>query len=102
MFCFTEEPIHIGLLLPMSGRSSRGLRTAGAATLAVKRVNANKTLLPRHVLEYSWADSGCSAKQGLAAMGKLLAGESNIKAVIGCQQTAVAQSVDSKLQVQPQ
>ena len=83
VFCFAEEPIHIALLLPMSGRSPRGLLTDGAAAFAVKRVNANKTLLPRHVLEYNWADSGCSAKQGLAAMGKLLAGESNIKAVIG-------------------
>ena len=34
------------------------------------------------MLEYSWADSGCSAKQGLAALGKLL-GDSRIDAVIG-------------------
>jgi hypothetical protein len=33
------------------------------------------------VLQYSWADSGCSAQQGLKAMGKLLAG--SVNAVIG-------------------
>ena len=47
-------------------------------------VNANKDLLPlRKPLEYSWADSGCSAQQGLAAMGELLGGASRVDAVIG-------------------
>ena len=55
----------------------------GAAALAVERVNADKSLLPSRRLEYSWADSGCSAQQGLAAMGELLAGGSRIDAVIG-------------------
>ena len=35
------------------------------------------------VLQYSWADSGCSEKQGLAAMGELLSMERRIDAVIG-------------------
>ena len=35
------------------------------------------------VLQYSWADSGCSAQQGLAAMGELLGGVSKVDAVIG-------------------
>ena len=35
------------------------------------------------VLKFSWADSGCSAKQGLKAMGELLRGRSRIDAVIG-------------------
>ena len=47
-------------------------------------VNANKDLLPlRKPLEYSWADSGCSAQKGLAAMGELLGGASRVDAVIG-------------------
>ena len=60
-----------------------GPRIAGAAALAVERVNAQKTLLLGRVLEYSWADSGCSAKQGLAAMGELQNGVSKIDAVVG-------------------
>ena len=35
------------------------------------------------LLQYSWADSGCSAQQGLAAMGELLGGAGTIDAVIG-------------------
>ena len=67
----------------MSGVWDGGKRVAGAAALAVERVNANKDLLPLRRLEYSWADSGCSAGQGLAAMGELLRGTSRVDAVIG-------------------
>ena len=80
--CLTEEPIHFALLVPFSG-SWKAHRIAGAATLAVQRINAKKALLPGRWLEYNWADSGCSAQQGLAAMGKLLQGTSRIDAVIG-------------------
>ena len=65
----------------MSGSWDGGTRVAGAAALAVERVNADKSLLPGRRLEYSAADSGCSAQQGLKAMGKLLAGR--VDAVIG-------------------
>ena len=58
-------------------------RIGGAAALAVERVNADKSLLPSRRLEYSWADSGCSAQQGLVAMGELLGGVSRVDAVIG-------------------
>ena len=51
--------------------------------MAVERANADKDLLAGRRLEYSWADSGCSAEQGLAAMGKLLDGKNRIDAVIG-------------------
>ena len=78
-----DEPIHFALLAPMTGSWDVGLRIIGAADLAVKTVNADKSLLPGRVLEYRWADSGCSAEQGLKAMGKLLGGESEISAVIG-------------------
>jgi ABC-type branched-subunit amino acid transport system substrate-binding protein len=67
----------------MSGSWDVGKRVAGAAALAVERVNAEKALLPGRRLEYSWADSGCSAQQGLAAMGELLGGASKVDAVIG-------------------
>ena len=74
----------------MSGSWDGGLKTAGAAALAVERVNADSALLPRRMLAYSYADSGCSAQQGLAAMGKLLQGESRISAVIGpCMQCSL-------------
>ena len=67
----------------MSGATDEGRRIAGAAALAVERVNADKSLLPGRRLEYSAADSGCSAQQGLAAMGELLGGASRVDAVIG-------------------
>ena len=49
----------------------------------INSIVKSKSLVSGRVLEYSWADSGCSAKQGLKAMGKLLQGESRIDAVIG-------------------
>ena len=63
----------------MSGLWDVGKSIAGAAALAGERINANKALR----FEYSWADSGCSAQQGLAAMGELLAGVTKVNAVIG-------------------
>ena len=80
---FAGTFIHLALLLPMTGSSARGPTTAGAAELAVKTINADTTLLPNCTLEYSQLDSGCSAKQALAAMGELLQGDSHIDAVIG-------------------
>ena len=67
----------------MTGSWDGGLRTAGAAALAVELINADKALLPSYRMKYSWADSGCSPQKGLAALGKLLQGESSIDAVIG-------------------
>ena len=65
----------LALLVPVSGVWSVGQHVAGAASLAVAHVNAQETLLPGYELEYKFADSGCSAKQGLEAMGKLLASD---------------------------
>ena len=78
-----QKRIHLALLLPMTGSLAIGARIAGAAALAVERVNADKTLLLGRVLEYSLVDSGCSAQKGLKAMGELLAGENRISAIIG-------------------
>ena len=71
--------IHLGLLLPI-GRVNGA---AGAAAIAVEKVNADESLLSGYVLEYSWSDSGCSARKALTAMGELLRGNSRIDAVIG-------------------
>ena len=97
VFVLADEPIHFALLFPTTGAwqlttytnhsagtlVAGGFLVAGAAALAVEQVNVNKSLLPGRVLRFSWADSGCSAKQGLAAMGQLLQGKSRIDAVIG-------------------
>ena len=93
--CFAEPPVHFALLLPMTG-NAEGTRVAGAAALAVKRVNADKKLLPGRVLEYHWADSGCSPQQALAAMGKLL-GKKRINAVIGCSAACEVTSYSGKI-----
>ena len=87
--------VHLALLLPMSVSRDwpGGRQIAGAATLAVDRVNADKNLLPGHLLQYSSADSGCSVTQGLEAMGKLLAGKDRIDAVIGPEEGDAIRSV---------
>ena len=69
--------------MPFSGEWDVGRMIAGAAALAVERVNADKAMLPKRRLEYSWADSGCSAQQGLKAMGELLGRASRVDVVIG-------------------
>ena len=80
-------PVHFALLFATTGSWAAGPRIAGAAALALARINADKGLLPGRVLEYSSADSGCSAKQGLKAIGELQArGQAQgqkISAVIG-------------------
>ena len=83
-FCAcAEKPLHLAILLPMTGSWNMGTRIAGAAALAVKEVNTDSSLLAGFALEYSWADSGCSSKQGLAAMGELLDQERKVDALIG-------------------
>ena len=69
--------------MPFKGQWDVGNRIAGAAALAVADINADNLLLPGRHLEYSSEDSGCSAQQGLEAMGKLLQGTSRVDAVIG-------------------
>ena len=81
-FFFTGKSVHCALLLPMSGAWPVGRYIAGAAALAVTRVNADTKLLHGRTLRYSWADSGCSAKQGLVAMGELLE-DDRIDSLIG-------------------
>ena len=78
----------MALLLPMCRGYvcawDGGSQIAGAAALAVEKVNSDKSLLPGRRLEYRWADSGCSAKQGLVAMGELMRElGGHINAVIG-------------------
>ena len=78
-----KKRIHLAVLIPISGFWQMGVRIAGAAALAVANVNADKTLLPGRRLEFSWEDSGCSASQGLAALGGLLGAEIGIDGLIG-------------------
>ena len=82
LHCAADKPVHLALLLPLTGVWRVGPMIAGAAALAVKRVNADEALLTQHVLEFSWADSGCNIKQGLKALIELQ-GKNHIDAVIG-------------------
>ena len=77
----------------MCGSWDRGRKTAGAAALAVEQVNADKSLLAGRRLEYCWADSGCSAQQGLTAIGELLAGESRINTYVFMSYALIAYTV---------
>ena len=74
-------PVNFALLCPMTGSWAGGTRVAGAAKIAVERINSDKTLLPGREMKFAWRDSGCSAEKGLAALGELLGG--SIDAVIG-------------------
>ena len=70
--------IHLALLASTA--------VAGAAAIAVEKVNADDTLLAGYVVQLELQLEpllGCSAQQGLAAMGELLQGDSHIDAVIG-------------------
>ena len=75
--------INLALLWPMTGAWPVGRALAGAAALAVKRINSDENLVGGHSLEYNWADSACSASQSLKALGGLLSGAATIHAVIG-------------------
>ena len=79
-----EGPIHLALLLPMTaaeGDWAGGPHIAGAAVLAIEKINNSADmLLTRRVLEYSWKDSGCSAKQALNAIGQIMKAEKQIDA----------------------
>ena len=86
----------------MSGSWSVGPCIAGAAALAVERINANKTLLPGHVLEYSWEDSGCHAKQALAGIGKLLKTRTDVVIGPACSEACEVTSYLSEGQDIPQ
>ena len=62
------RPLRIGILLPMTGSWDVGKSIAGAVVVAL-----NQTYLETGLrLEYTWADDGCSASDGLAALTKLL------------------------------
>ena len=89
----------------MSGGWAPGPQIAGAAVLAVERVNADKMLLPGRRLVYSWENSGCSAKQALKVAAGLLGGQSRIHAMIGpgcssaCQVTSYLSSGQNMSQI---
>ena len=104
LFCFAAESVHFALLIPLTGNWSGGSRILGAAALAVEQVNADMALLAGRTLEYTSHDSGCSAKQGLMAMSKLLGGNRRIDAVIGpsCDKACKATSILSGGQMIPQ
>ena len=78
-----------------SMNSSTSLRTSAAvnssylyaAIRVSKRIDLDKTInkatRASDHLQFSFADSGCSAQLGLRAMGELLGGANRINAVIG-------------------
>ena len=71
----------LGLLLPVT-KSWTGHHIAGAAALAIQRINADSSLLGGMRVEYAWADAGCGVKSGVDALAMLL-GSNRLDAVIG-------------------
>ena len=79
---FPGESIRLGVLLPMSGSWHSGRTIAGAASLAVKRINRDASLLGGKTVEYVLLDGGCNATQGLKVAMSLLE-DARIGAIIG-------------------
>ena len=52
-----EDVVRLGLLLPMTGWSA-GKYIAGAATLAINKINEDQSLMRGRRLDYIWANSG--------------------------------------------
>jgi len=77
-----EDLLALGLLLPVTGSWRGGRTIAGAAALAVQRINADSSLLGGMRVEYAWADAGCGVKSGVDALAMLL-GSNRLDAVIG-------------------
>ena len=66
----------------MSGSWHSGRTIAGAASLAVKRINRDASLLGGKTVEYVLLDGGCNATQGLKVAMSLLE-DARIGAIIG-------------------
>ena len=77
-----DDVVELGILLPMTGSWPVGRTIAGAAALAVERINTDASLLRGKRLKFTWLDDGCSSSQGQRSMTDLLR-DSNITAVIG-------------------
>ena len=71
----------LGLLLPVT-KSWTGHHIAGAAALAVQRINADSSLLGGMRVEYTWEDCGCSTLRAMDSVLKLLS-DPKIDAIIG-------------------
>ena len=59
--------------MPVSGSWTAGRTIAGAAALAVKRINDDAGLLGGMRVEYVWVDAGFTVSAGNEAIAKLLA-----------------------------
>jgi hypothetical protein len=78
----SEVVVHLGVLLPLSGSWQRGRTIAGAAVLAVERINLDASLLPGSHIRHELLDAGCNVSQGITSLLTLL-DNSELSAVIG-------------------
>ena len=60
--------IHVGVLLPMTGRWPIGTRIAAAVPMAINDVMDDSTLLPGYNITYKIVDSSCLPERGLRGM----------------------------------
>ena len=79
---YVGEPVRLGIVLPISGSWSGGRTIAGAASLAIDRINRDASLLKGKMVDYTLVDGGCNATQGLKATTKLLE-DADVVAIIG-------------------
>jgi branched-chain amino acid transport system substrate-binding protein len=88
----TDEPIVVGILLPLSGElSDRGLESLNGSILAIEEINRNGGIQTKggRSLKYIIADSKGDETIG-ANLTKSLILENNVRAIIGAYQSNVA------------
>ena len=78
----SDEVLMLGLLLPVSGSWTTGRTIAGAAALAVKRINDDAGLLGGMRVEYTWTDVGCRPYKAVEGTLKFMA-DPKIDGIIG-------------------
>lgn len=65
----TLKNITLGVAIPWSGDNwDAGRRFAAAVTVAVERLNADKSFLPGYSVSFIWADSKCEEKDALSVI----------------------------------
>jgi hypothetical protein len=78
----SDDVLMLGLLLPVSSSWTAGRTIAGAAALAVKRINDDAGLLGGMRVEYTWSDVGCRPYKAVEGTLKFMA-DPKIDGIIG-------------------
>ena len=68
---------------PMSGGWTGGIQALPATELAIERLNADASILPRHRVRLAWNDTQCSVAKGVELTQSLLHAHPTAAAIVG-------------------